>query len=158
MLTTHLDLELRLTMSGARPVPTVQYQILPSQTMWPNLTAGTYQTDRGSSWHKDDDTADEGSSTVPMQHQNAGHCLQNLRQLVEVLRHDHDKRQHQDDGCSCHSANQLWPTATLTCSDRNFWYCQPPAASINITHIQQQERYVPGCIQCGELTDCLRYC
>jgi len=128
-------------MSGARPVPKVQYQILPCQTMQPNLTAGTYhQTDRGSSWHKDDDTADEGSSTVPMQHQDAGHSLQNLRQLVELLRHYHDERQCQDNGCSCHSANQLWSPATLTCSDRNFWYCQPPTASIKIVNTEQQEQ------------------
>jgi len=146
-------------MSGARPVPTIQYQILPCQNVRPNLTAGTYhQTDRGSGWHKDDDTADEGSSAVPMQHQDTGHCLHNVRQLVELLRHDHDERQRQDDGCSCHSADQLWPPATLTCSDRSFWYRQPPAASIKIINTGQQERYGPGCIQCGELTDYLRYC
>jgi hypothetical protein len=74
---------------------------------------------------------------------------------VKLLCHYHDKRQRQDDGCRCHSADQLWSTATLNCSDRNFWYRQPPAAGTNIINREQQERYVPGCIQCGELTDWL---
>jgi hypothetical protein len=58
-----------------------------------------------------------------MKHQDAGHCLQSLWQLMELLRHHHHKRQCQDNGCGCHGPDQLWPPAHMIIKASELQHC-----------------------------------